>query len=202
MSSMFLVKTYLFDCYINSGKGPMFNDMRGNHSKDHQCSGPDCYSVEYETKRVCIDTDPSKDPPKTFEPLSAALKDRPPLSTFVKIDVEGSEWGVLDALLRSPEDMKRIRTLDMEVHLTMDGYALYEPSERVRIMEELSRMFAVTGSSIEPLHINLQREFDENRKRNRTYVKDLIQGTLGPHYTSQGLVLDQYTISYVNRALL
>lgn len=197
MSSMYFLQTRLFDCYINSTKGPMFNDYHGNKSRDSQCTDRGCYSVPYEKNRICVDKQQKDSAGRKFEPLSASLKGRPPLSTHVKMDVEGSEWGVLEQLLNSTEDLDRIRTLDMEVHmlyLSNDGTPL---KRRVEIMEELARKFAVSGSTIQPLHQNVAREYQEKRLK----VPDFVASPSGI-YTSQGLPLEQYCVSFVNRQLL
>ena len=45
------------------------------------------------------------------------LKPLKRLSVHLKIDTEGSEWEELEWLLQSVEDMDKIRSFDMEVHL-------------------------------------------------------------------------------------
>lgn len=194
MSSMYFVHTRLFDCYTKTGRGPMFNDMHGNHSRINECQSRNCYTVGYEPNRVCLDATRKEnaDLGVKFEPLSDSLKGRPPLSTYVKLDVEGSEWQVLQNLVNSPEDIARIRSLDMEVHMLFDKHSGIDLAKRVEIMEQLAKHFAVTGSTIEPLFRNARRDFEKHRP----------VWPAGRIYTSKGFPLDQYCISFVNRRLL
>lgn len=198
MSSMYFISPRLFDCYINSTKGPMFTDMRGEHDRNNPCENRNCYTVGYEANRVCVNNVAMERDGRKYEPLSASLVNRPPLSAFVKMDVEGSEWQVLNDLLKSPEDLDRIRTLDMEVHMFYNCNDGVPIERRVEIMEELGRVFAVSGSQIEPLHVNIQREFNGLKKANGPDYKRNAYAI----YTSQGLPMEAYTISYVNRRLL
>merc|ERR1719356_1320320 len=197
MSNMYFVNTRLFDCYIQSTIGPMFNNMNANHSRNDDCKGRQCYSIGYEANRVCLDTEEKTVDGYRFLPLSASLHGRPPLSAFVKMDVEGYEWNVLEQLLKSKEDMDRIRHLDMELHMTYNINNGISLERRVEIMEELAKKFAVTGSQIEPLHAGVQREFEQQKSANASF-----QRTPPSIYTSQGMPLEQYTISFVNRKIL
>jgi len=91
-------RTQLFDCYFDGKEGPMATDLHEGYSKNNPCMQCGCYTVEYECKKVCNDhTTDNKTlftaaNGRTYEPLSMALKDRPALSTFIEMDVEGSEW--------------------------------------------------------------------------------------------------------------
>lgn len=196
MSNMFFVNTKLFDCYITPPNGPMYNDWHGKHSKDSQCQDQRCYSIEYEINHVCVDQKVKERDGKHFKSLNDHLAGAEKLSRFVKMDVEGAEWGVLQDLLKSDEDISKIRTLDMEVHLTAMSND-FTMEEKVKIMEGLSEKFAVTGSSIQ-----LQGEA-ETAEFNREVAKDpkFLRRFDNPH-TSQGIPMAAYCISYVNRALL
>jgi len=66
----------------------------------------------------------------------------------------------------------------------------------IAVFGGLAKKFAVTGSQIEPLHANIQREFDQQRKADSSFKRKPFG-----IYTSQGLPLEQYTISYVNRLI-
>jgi len=197
MSNMFFVRTRLFDCYINSTVGPMFTDMHGTKERNAPCEGRHCYTVGYEANRVCLDRQAKESEGRKFEPLSASLSGRPPLSAFVKLDVEGSEWAVLEDLINSPEDIDRIRSLDMEVHLPYNTNNGISMERRVEIMEGLAKKFAVTGSQIEPLHQNINREYEKAKETNPDFKRKAYA-----LYTSQGMPLELYTISFVNRRLL
>lgn len=207
MSNVYNLKTKLYDCYIDTGKGPMANEWYTGKP----CTGRNCYSVQYEANHVCLDEYVSERTTgtngKEYEPLSLALKDRKPLSVLLKIDVEGSEWPVLEKLLENNEDMAKIRSLDMEIHLNMEPSAshgntpgLGEESleRRVKIMEKLAEKFAVTGSSLEHMQKAIIRDYTQKREADPTF--EVTRPALV--YTSNGLPLDQYVISYVNRNLL
>ncbi|CAK0868438.1 unnamed protein product, partial [Prorocentrum cordatum] len=88
--------------------------------------------------------------------LASVLAGLPPLSVHLKIDAEGGEWAQLEALLQSPEDLGRIRTLDMEIHFYMDEWSAAaqcqhaeELSRKVGVVEELARVFAVAGTTLQ-----------------------------------------------------
>jgi len=212
MSSMFLVRTELYDCYFGGKEGPMANDWHEGYSKDKPCTHRGCYTVEYKTHRVCND-DTTENTGRftaangrTYEPLHHALEGRGKLSTFIKMDVEGSEWATLDRLLGSEEDLAKIRTLDMEVHFNLDAtpkgmlpITARGLARHVEIMERLARKFAVTGSSLESYSTKTLANYRAKRAQDPAFVDT---GRPAQLYTKDGLGLDQYTISFVNRALL
>lgn len=222
MSGLYFVKTELFDCYYSGKKGPVVNDLHANHSVDKPCETRGCYTQEYHMHHVCVDdtsnvqglfTDIHN---RQYQSLSESLKGRAPLSTFVKLDVEGSEWAALERLLDNEEEMAKIRTLDMEVHFNRDPKVSEkdkttnvivlrdDPDQatlerHVAIMEKLATKFAVTGSTLEHYLGSLAKNFNATRgtdehpreKEDPAYV-----------VTENGLALDQYCISFVNRQLL
>lgn len=210
MSNTFNLKTKLYDCYFSTPEGPMY-DGKNLYSETgcaHNQRG--CYSTPYEANHVCVDEGSSDrivaKNGRSYEPLSLALKDRKPLSVHLKIDVEGSEWPVLEKLLKSEEDMAKIRTLDMELHLqkepTPDGNRPQNDeagvTRRVVIMEELAKKFAVTGSSIEHQHQTGQTNFMKKLEEDPKFENK----EPGLVYTSNGYSMDQYCVSYVNPKLL
>jgi hypothetical protein len=198
MSSMYFLHTRLFDCYVSGKNGPMPNDWHGTHDREHECKETRCYTEPYEVTRECLSNKEKKEGKRTFKTLNAYLNGRAPLSTYVKMDIEGSEWHVLQDLLNNDEDMAKIRTLDMEVHLTMSAGEDQMPMEtRVSVMEKLAQKFSVTGSTIQLVAESVHDEFKKLRKADPTWKK---RAEL-PH-TSGGLPLNQYCISFVNRALL
>merc|ERR1712217_469744 len=116
MSSMYLVKTKLFDCDYVGPMGPIANDWHTGFSVDEPCTNRACYTIPYTTEKSCLGKSGNS------KLLSRVLAGRGPLSTFVKIDVEGREWDPLEQLLKNDKDIGKIRTLDLEVHLTnMNG---------------------------------------------------------------------------------
>jgi len=213
MSNMYNMKTKLYDCYFDGSSphqtyGPMIKDL---YSKEGCTSDKRaCYATPYEAKHVCVDAGFSEKivakNGREYEPLSLALKDRKPLSVHLKMDVEGSEWPVLEQLLQSKEDMAKIRTLDMEVHLqnepTIEGSHPQNDeagvARRVAIMEGLAQKFAVTGSTLEHYHKELHGSFSKKRKEDPNF-EIAKPNTV---YTSNGFSMDQYCVSYVNPKLL
>jgi len=197
MSSQYFLNTRLFDCYIESTKGPMFNDMHGNHSREKPCTDRGCYSVPYERNRICVDGTAKEVGGKKFLTLQDTLRGRESLSTHVKMDVEGSEWTVLEQLLNSEEDLDKIRTLDMELHLEYQLSGGMPLEKRVEIIEQLAKRYAVSGSTIQPLFRAMHEEFGREQTKNSSYAKN-PPGI----YNSAGMPLDQWCISFVNRKLL
>lgn len=207
MSSLYFVETKLFDCYFNGDTGPMANDFHNSHSKEQPCHHRSCYSMDYEVNRVCLDDSSGRSELFTaknnrqYEPLRKQLKDRKPLSTFIKLDVEGSEWKSLEWLLDNKNEMDKIRTLDMEIHFnkeqTPDGMKPITQeilTKNVKIIERLAKHFAVTGSTFEVLTKNIVSTFKESSKPKPKSPPVL--------YTSDGLSLEQVCMSFVNRKLL
>lgn len=211
MSNMYFVKTKLFDCYFNGSTGPMANDFHNNHSKQNPCISRSCYSVEYEVNKVCIDDSTGGSElftaknDRQYEPFRRQLKSRKPLSTFIKMDVEGSEWQSLEWLLENKKEMDKIRTLDMEMHfnkkVTPDGHTKVTQesmTKNVQIIERLAEHFAVTGSTIEVLLRNSVRNMEIKREANMKYAPERPAEL----YTPDGLSLEQVCMSFVNRKLL
>merc|ERR1712083_982348 len=68
--------------------------------------------------------------------------------TFVKMDVEGSEWETLEAV--SDENLQKMDSLDLELHMC-DGIDRGDRVEilraRVRLLERLGKFFGVTRRS-------------------------------------------------------
>merc|ERR1712047_177131 len=102
--------------------------------------------------KICLDS--SND--STCQSLSSALKDREPQSTFVKLDVDGAEWGTLDWLLEHDDEIKKFRTLDVHFNIVKEtgldeAAASSEESmkKHVEVMKKLAKKFAVVGSSVE-----------------------------------------------------
>lgn len=213
MSSMYGVKSKLFDCYYAGKEGPAANDLHAGFSKERPCLRRGCYTAEYEMNRVCVDGSRDSDQftygNKSYQSLSFALKSRKPLSTFVKMDIEGSEWDVLDRLLDNANDMDKIRHLDMEVHLPK--YPIPERTfarlanrtalaHHVEIMERLAQKFVVTGSQIHNLDLEYtKRWLGQPSRWSDPAFKIYNQSRI---YTKKGIALDQYYISFMNRKLL
>merc|ERR1712217_376561 len=185
----------------------MSMDLRGGHSKDNPCMTTHCYSVAYETKKVCIDdhsvdngTFIAKD--RTYQPLSMALKGRKNLSIFLKLDIEGSEWATLERLLANEEHMAKIRTIDMEVHIHWDttpkGHGYMSPetlTHNVELMEKLAEKFMVTGSDIERYMKTMYKHYRQLRKKDSSFMDRYFRDV----YLEGGIDFVQYCVSFVNR---
>eukprot|EP00929_Paragymnodinium_shiwhaense_P084933 TRINITY_DN45449_c0_g1_i1.p1 TRINITY_DN45449_c0_g1~~TRINITY_DN45449_c0_g1_i1.p1 ORF type:complete len:473 (-),score=103.52 TRINITY_DN45449_c0_g1_i1:218-1636(-) len=196
MSNMFFVKSRLYDCYINPPNGPMYNDWHGSHSTEKQCKDQRCYSIGYEINKECLDTEQYVKEKRTYKSLHDYLQGAGNLSKFVKMDVEGSEWGVLSDLLKNEEDMAKIRSLDMEVHMGAMNHG-FTMDQKVGIMEDLAKKFAVTGSTIQLQGEAETDEFNRQREKDPQFLRRWDM----PH-SSSGIPLAAYCISFVNRALL
>ena len=121
-------------------------------------NGGHCYESPYQSFRVCLGPRATVIEGRRYNTLAKELEGRGPLSTHVKIDVEGSEWTILEQLLASDEDQDKIRTLDMEIHFGFrsaserdyDSWGERKRLEReVSIIEGLHRRFHVTGTTLE-----------------------------------------------------
>jgi len=223
MSGMYLLKTDLFDCFYE-GKlyGPIPNDFHANHSRSNPCRERSCYTESYQVHKVCLDDSTQREEVqdaisgRRFQSLSVQLRDRKPLSTHLKMDIEGSEWPALERLLGSEADMAKIRTLDMEVHFNLEPNVVDEDKDKtenvsvkrvvptketitrhVETIERLAQYFAVSGSTIENDMVRAVEHFEDERKRDPHFI------TIPSFVASRnGLRLDQYCISFVNRKLL
>lgn len=118
MSNKFQLPTRLYDCYVNPATSPPMALKAPNGVGPGGCQGATahCYETAYEAHRVCLGAIQGELKGRRYTTLAEQLKGRGPLSVYLKIDVEGSEWPVLEALLQSEEDQAKLRTLDMEVH--------------------------------------------------------------------------------------
>eukprot|EP00929_Paragymnodinium_shiwhaense_P078446 TRINITY_DN40661_c0_g1_i1.p1 TRINITY_DN40661_c0_g1~~TRINITY_DN40661_c0_g1_i1.p1 ORF type:complete len:425 (-),score=74.43 TRINITY_DN40661_c0_g1_i1:39-1313(-) len=196
MSSQYHLPTRLYDCYVRSGLGPMFQDFHLDHSADKPCTTPKCYSMPYDYHRVCINNVSQVIDGYRFESLADHLQGRRPYSAFVKMDVEGFEWPTLDALSRDEDLQSKIRSLDLEIHLTFAGGLGYDMEKRVQVLERLKEKFAVTGSNIESMFRVAHQDFENKRVAEPTHKNTY------DIYNSHGMPLVQYVMSFVNRDLL
>lgn len=202
MSSMYLMKTKLFDCDYVGPKGPIANDWHTGFSVDEPCTNRACYTMPYTTQKTCLGKIGNS------KLLNQALAGRGPLSTFVRINVEGREWNPLEQLLKSEKDIGKIRTLDLEVHLTRmnetskEHVALSRLAliRNVEILEGLAEKFAVTGSNLGSLLQSLIEQQNQEQKISEG-VPTLIQDTVAV-CTNSSINFNTYSISFVNRKLL
>ncbi|CAE7151860.1 unnamed protein product, partial [Symbiodinium pilosum] len=148
-----MLRTKLYDCFIPPERSTPISGKAPNGTR--RCQGVEarpCYTSKYEAYRICLGAKAGIVDGRRYEDLHAHLLGLPALSVHLKIDTEGSEWPVLASLLAS-EDVKKIRTLDMEVHFGWGAVTELSQQERlagqVATMEKLREVFYCTGSTLE-----------------------------------------------------
>ncbi|CAE7610916.1 unnamed protein product [Symbiodinium natans] len=210
MSNFFHMPTKLYDCFQehrfaiklsfgDPSKSPPLSMKAPNAAGP--CTGVQshCYETAYEAFRICLGPDSGVLEGRTYTTLADLLQGRKPLSVHVKMDVEGSEWSVLEALLANASDLAKIRTLDMEVHF---GFAAASearhrksPEEAIRrevgIFTKLASTFLAVGSNVET---NAQG-WDPATSCAKLCDEPLV-------HTSGGFPVNQFAVSFVNPALL
>jgi hypothetical protein len=200
MGSVFKVPSQLYDCFIPPENSPPIAKTapNGTACKDQQ---PHCYEMPYWSYRTCLGHQSGTIDGRSYETLASHLKNRGPLSTHLKIDVEGSEWTVLEDLLKSDEDLAKVRSLDMEVHFGFNSASEKEfrhlpeverLERQVRIFEELAEKLIVTGTTIETYRQGWFPKQDCPEQQCHEPVVHL-RGGWSPQ---------MFAISYINRALL
>ncbi|CAK0856899.1 unnamed protein product [Prorocentrum cordatum] len=201
LSNVFRVPTRLYDCFVPPRDSPPMAGTAPNASGPCDPSGPHCYETPYRAFRECLGPRAGVVEGRTVATLGSHLEGRGPLSTWLKIDVEGSEWSALEQLLESEEGMARVRTLEMEVHFSyapfVDREAFLQLPEqerlerRVRVMERLLKNFACVGSNLEVY-------------REQWHPETECPGSScdEPQVHVASMSVDQFAVSYVNRALL
>ncbi|CAJ1401033.1 unnamed protein product [Effrenium voratum] len=161
VSQLFKIRTRLYDCYQRPEDSTPLGGRAINASGACTEEGPPCYEAPYEPYTICLGPESRLLESRRFESLQLHLRNRKRLSVHLKIDVEGSEWEVLEWLLSSPE-IDKIRTLDMEVHLGFlsgSGKDFARSSMKskdriaydIDILERLRQVLTCTGSSLEVL---------------------------------------------------
>mmetsp|Transcript_15216 Transcript_15216/g.31662 ORF Transcript_15216/g.31662 Transcript_15216/m.31662 type:complete len:441 (+) Transcript_15216:46-1368(+) len=201
MSNDFHMPTKLYDCFQNPKSSPALAMIAPNAKGSCAGNPHHCYETHYDAFRVCLGPKHETVNQRQYTSLSELLAGRGEMSTHLKIDVEGSEWSVLEDLLKNEEDMKKIRTLDMEVHFGFGaaseaahnkGSKKDQLQREVGIFEQLASRFAVTGTNIEtnadgwqPVQSCPKQQCEE------PFV-----------HTSGGVPVNQFAISFVNHAQL
>ncbi|CAJ1352222.1 unnamed protein product [Effrenium voratum] len=155
----------LFDCFIEPEKSPPIAGTPPNGTKcpKNHVGEPKldyiCYGAPYQSFRLCLAGQEVKVDGRMYGTLEAQLRGWPKLSVHLKIDVEGSEWDVLEWLIDNPDEWDKVRTLDMEIHFGFGSAAELSQfkaldlqqklTRQVQIMEGLTRRFYCTGSTLE-----------------------------------------------------
>ena len=196
MSNVFHMPTELYDCFQDPSASPPLSLKAPNAEGSCLHTAHHCYETAYKAFRVCLGPTIGMVDGREYTSLPVLLKDRPPLAVHVKMDVEGSEWSVLENLTST--DFARIRTIDAELHFGFSAaseatYRNWPVSERVRreveIFERLLKSFAVVGSNLETNAEGWQP--NGQGKKEQPVV-----------HTAGGFPVNQFAISFVNRKLL
>ncbi|CAE8638984.1 unnamed protein product [Polarella glacialis] len=206
MSNMYKVPTRLYDCFQQPKDSDPLGGKAPNATGKCDPSRPACYETPYQAFQICSGPDTGIVEGRKYESLQKHLKDRERLSVHLKIDTEGSEWEVLEWLLSSPEDMDKIRTFDMEVHM---GWAAASSRKSPRskvsaqdrlefdldILERLGQHFRCTGSSIEVLASAWVKAEDGGRCPKQQCGEPDV-------HAAGGFPVTQFAISFVHPDLL
>jgi len=104
MSNKYSVRTELYDCFTLQAK-------------------TDSYKTNSTMNKVCVGTKEEEKvvggQSRKFTSMAKLLDGRGPLSTLVKMDVEGGEWDVLNEMTSA--DHKKIIQFDLELHWCLDS---------------------------------------------------------------------------------
>lgn len=201
MSNAFHMPTMLFDCFQDPKSSPALAMIAPNAAGSCEGNPHHCYETHYDAFRTCLGPREETVQGRKYNSLSNLLSKRVALSTHVKIDVEGSEWSVLEDLLDNKADMQKIRTLDMEVHFGFGaaseaahrkGSKEEQVTREVQIFEELAQKFAVSGSNIETNADGWQPAVSCPQQQCEEPVV----------HTHGGLPVNQFAISFVNPTLV
>ncbi|CAE7719854.1 unnamed protein product [Symbiodinium pilosum] len=200
MSNVFHMPTKLYDCFQDPKKSPPLSMSAPNAAGSCEGVQSHCYETAYEAFRICLGPDDVMLEGRRYTTLNDLLRGRAPLSVHVKMDVEGSEWTVLEALLANATDLAKIRTLDMEVHFGF-GAASEAPKHRgsmeevvrreVGIFEKLAATFLTVGSNVET---NAQG-WNPAAACTKLCDEPLV-------HTRGGFPVNQFAVSFVNPAML
>ncbi|CAK9048872.1 unnamed protein product, partial [Durusdinium trenchii] len=150
VTQKFHLPVKLFDCFIPPDRSPPISGTAPNNSECPKNAFGEpklaeiCYGASYQSFRLCLAGQDVTAGGRRYGTLEAQLRGWPKLSVHLKIDVEGSEWDVLEWLIGHPEEWDKIRTLDME---DLDLHAQLD--REVKIMEDLRERFYCTGSTLE-----------------------------------------------------
>jgi len=205
MSNRFHVSPRIYDCSISS-RSPLMAKAAPNGTGQGNCKENEnpCYEMPYEAFSVCLGQKVRhrkghKYKSPKYQTLESHLEGLASLSAYVKMDVEGAEWQVLETLLSNQTTMSKIRTLDIELHF---GFTCGQATEvctgqekleaEVRILERLSQHFNVTGSTLEVYREGWHPEDDCKQQQ---CTEPLV-------HTSGGFGVAQFAASFVNNELL
>eukprot|EP00439_Symbiodinium_sp_Y106_P022548 s9367_g2.t2 len=182
-----MLPTKLYDCFIPPERSMPMAGKSPNGTR--RCQGVEkqaCYTTKYESYRICLGAEATVQGGRTFETLHSHLHGMPPLSVHLKIDTEGSEWPVLDALLAS-DDIHKLRTLDMEVHFGWTGSFPGQLSAKEQL--------ALQVATMEKLLVYRQGWRPKDNCDDGTCNEP-------PVYLPGGFSMEMFAVSFVNRAMV
>jgi len=200
VSNVLHIPCKLFDCFVPPEQSPPMSGKAPNGTGPCPKDGPHCYETPYFSYRVCVGPQSKVIDGRRYEPLTSVLSGYGPLSLHVKMDVEGSEWDVLEALLGSESDLGKIRTLDMEVHFGFHAASNAGPvlsiekqiEHEIGILERLRKRFRVLGTTLETYRQGWWPEKDCPKQQCHEPVV----------HTSGGFSPQMFAVSYINAALV
>jgi len=200
MSNVFHLPSRLFDCFVPPELSPPMSGKAPNGTGPCPKDGPHCYETPYFSYRVCVGPQATVIDQRQYETLTSVLRGYGPLSLHVKMDVEGSEWDTLEALLGSETDIGKIRTLDMEVHFGFHAASSAGPAlsiekqieREVSILERLRKHFRVVGTTLETYRQGWWPEKDCPQQQCHEPVV----------HTNGGFSPQMFAVSYINAALV
>jgi len=137
MGNDYNVPTEMYDCF--DGKAEL-TDLKRNLQE---------FTGEYQFHNECVDSQKRVDDHgRRFDTMDQHLAGQEPLSTFVKMDIEGDEWKVLSDMTKKPEDLDKVATLDLQFHFC-NGRAddADEVGGPAKLLKALSEKFEVAGRS-------------------------------------------------------
>mmetsp|Transcript_95447 Transcript_95447/g.189196 ORF Transcript_95447/g.189196 Transcript_95447/m.189196 type:complete len:743 (+) Transcript_95447:180-2408(+) len=200
MSNVLHLPCKLFDCFVPPEQSPPMSGKAPNGTGPCPKDGPHCYETPYFSYRVCVGPKATVIDQRRYDTLASVLRGYRPLSLHLKMDVEGSEWDTLQALLESDSDMGKIRTLDMEVHFGFHAASSAAPevsidkqiAGEVTILEKLRKRFRVVGTTLETYRQGWWPEKDCPKQQCHEPVV----------HTSGGFSPQMFAVSYINAALV
>lgn len=144
LGNIYHIPTQLYDCYSTEKTTPPLTQ----------------YHTHYKRYDVCLGNMTKTDSAgRKWETIDMHLKNRPPLSVLVKIDIEGSEWDVFPSFLANLSNTNAVALMDLEFHFCVLDKA--SPELMVSVFRGLLDDFAVTG-----------RFPDDGRKRIQQYTQN------------------------------
>jgi len=201
MSNIYHYPVLLYDCFIEPEKSPPMAGTAPNATGKCDKNGGHCYETWYKPFAVCLGPEKTEIQGRKYDTLAGHLRGRGRLSTHVKIDVEGSEWTVLEQFIASEADMARVRTLDMEIHFgfraASEGKYDDLPEEQritrqIKIIEGLRKRFYCTGTTLETYRQGWWPEKD-------CTVQQCHEPVL---HTAGGFSPQMFAISFVNKIIV